>query len=314
MPSEKPTPDAPIGVRLHQLEGFFHVALQEGFTRAAERFPYPITEPALHQQVRKLERALEVKLLVKGPKRRMVLTPPGRALFRFVRPYFERLPGVLRGVAGGELGELSVGTEPLYVADVVAPWLAAIRERHPQVELILHELEPIELGAALDEGRLDLVVALLVDAPPGVETLQLGEVGLELFVPAKHPLAKKRPPLKPSQLSELEVVVYAPGTVARGWGDRAFADAGLNPVPVASASSAGAMRSLVRAGVAPAFLPALINGKRPRKRTHPDGCVSFDLTSVLAKMSGLPGYGLWLPSPSEELEGLVAAAVELARA
>ena len=88
------------GVRLHQLEGFFHVALQGGFARAAAAMPYPITEPALHQQVRKLERALGTSLLVRGPARRMVTTAEGRALLEFITPYFERLPRVLRELAG----------------------------------------------------------------------------------------------------------------------------------------------------------------------------------------------------------------------
>ena len=92
-----PVPPNPLAsVRLHQLEGFFHVGLHQGFTRAAEAFPYAITEPALHQQVRKLERTLGVRLLEKGPKRRMLLTPAGRELHGFVAPYFERLPQVPR--------------------------------------------------------------------------------------------------------------------------------------------------------------------------------------------------------------------------
>ena len=60
----------------------------------------------------------------------------------------------------------------------------------------------------------------------------------------------------------------------------------------AEASSAAAMRSLVRSGVAPAFVPTL-GTKRPKRQTRSDGTVSFDLTALGEKLTGVvPEYGL----------------------
>ena len=55
------------GIRLHQLEGFYYTGLTGGYARAAAAMPYPITEPAVYQQVRKLERSLGKPLVAQEP-------------------------------------------------------------------------------------------------------------------------------------------------------------------------------------------------------------------------------------------------------
>ena len=42
-------------IQLQRLEGFYRVARAEGYARAARSFPYPITQPGVHQQVKRLE-------------------------------------------------------------------------------------------------------------------------------------------------------------------------------------------------------------------------------------------------------------------
>ena len=55
-------------IQLHRLEGFFWVAKTGGYARAARAFPYPITQPAVHQQVKKLESELELQLFERVAK------------------------------------------------------------------------------------------------------------------------------------------------------------------------------------------------------------------------------------------------------
>ena len=38
-------------IQMHRLEGFYWVATAKGYTAAARAFPYPITQPAVYQQV-----------------------------------------------------------------------------------------------------------------------------------------------------------------------------------------------------------------------------------------------------------------------
>ena len=59
---------------LQRLEGFYWVAKHQGYARAARAFPYPITQPGVHQQISRLEQELGVKLFERTGKDRVVLT------------------------------------------------------------------------------------------------------------------------------------------------------------------------------------------------------------------------------------------------
>lgn len=284
----------PPAVRLHQLEGFFHVATHEGYARAVAALPYAITEPALHQQVRKLERALGIALLERAAGRRMLLTPGGRALYRFVAPYFEQLDGVLRSVAEGTRATLTLVAEPLYVDPLCAPALATLRAELPEVELRLDELDDTDPSQAVLTGHADVVVAIEQPRAKGVDYSPLGELGLLLLVPEGDPLAGRRPPLKPRALQEQRFVVYPPGTPGRTFTEAALEQAGVELRVAAEASSASAMQALVRAGVGPAFVPApLPTTRRVRRRVRSDGSVAFDLTELLRQFAELPRFGAY---------------------
>lgn len=298
-------------VRLHQLEGFFHVALHAGFARAAAAMPYPITEPALHQQVRKLERALGVLLLVRGPARRMVLTPEGRQLHAFITPYFERLPGVLRELAGASGGELVLAVDPIYVEALAAGVLGDLRSAAPGARLRLVELEVPDLVRELGRGAIDLGLCSIGSPPVGLHFEGLGALGVELLVPAGHRLAKKRI-LGMEDLADVPLLVYAAGSEGRRFTDEAMRRIGLTIQVAAEASSASALRAMARAGVGPAIVPSL---GRPRRRrtTGRDGLVVIDVTDVVDRVVGLPQFGL-LRRAGPALSGLAAAFSRLARA
>src|SRR5688572_25522523 len=91
-------------IQLHRLEGFYRVAKAGGYARAARAFPYPITQPGVVQQVKRLEDELGVALLERTGRDRVRMTAAGETLYRFCAPFFEELPGVLRSVEAGRFG------------------------------------------------------------------------------------------------------------------------------------------------------------------------------------------------------------------
>ena len=101
-------------LQIQRLEGFYHVGRTGGYARAARGFPYPITQPAVHQQVKKLERELDVKLFERIGKDKMQLTAAGEHLHRFIAPFFRDLPAIARAVRQGSYGgKLTIHAEPL---------------------------------------------------------------------------------------------------------------------------------------------------------------------------------------------------------
>src|SRR3954470_7096091 len=89
---------------LQRLEGFYWVARHGGYARAARKFPYPISQPGVHQQVRKLEGELGGSLFERAGKDQVVLTAAGRVLFEVVAPFLEKLPGVVQSIRTREYG------------------------------------------------------------------------------------------------------------------------------------------------------------------------------------------------------------------
>ena len=73
-------------MRHSQLRAFHHVALHGGFSAAAKALSQ--TQPALSDQVRRLEQAHDV-LLFHREARRVRLTGAGEDLFRLTKRYFE---------------------------------------------------------------------------------------------------------------------------------------------------------------------------------------------------------------------------------
>ena len=67
-------------IDLHRLAGFHLVATSGGYAKAARAAAYPITQPALHQQVKKLEAEVGVELLMRVGKDTMQPTPAGQRL------------------------------------------------------------------------------------------------------------------------------------------------------------------------------------------------------------------------------------------
>ena len=74
-------------IQLHRLEGFYRVAVAGGYTRAAKDFPYPISQPGVYQQVRKIEEDLGVRLFERVGRDRVALTSHGQVLHDFCAPF-----------------------------------------------------------------------------------------------------------------------------------------------------------------------------------------------------------------------------------
>src|SRR6187399_2708278 len=96
-----------LGIDTRLLESFVVLGEELHFTRAAERLH--VAQPALSQQIARLERQLGMRLFTRAP---VALTPPGQALFERVRPALQQVWGAIedaRRVGAGEAGTVRVG-------------------------------------------------------------------------------------------------------------------------------------------------------------------------------------------------------------
>jgi LysR family transcriptional regulator, benzoate and cis,cis-muconate-responsive activator of ben and cat genes len=137
----------PLGVDLRLLESFVVLSDELHFTRAAKRLH--VAQPALSQQIARLERQLGVMLFRRQP---VELTSAGRALIERARPALRELRvaiedarGEARTVRLGHLGSFG----PRVIPALVAALGAAVKPRACTVEEQLRGLHEGTLDAGL---------------------------------------------------------------------------------------------------------------------------------------------------------------------
>jgi len=132
---------------LNSLRAFAAVAETRSLTRAAEALN--VTRPAVSQQIRNLETHLGQHLLLRG-RRGVSLTSQGDALAHKLLTAFSGIADAVDNFSMSESSRaLHVTTTPMFAASFIVPRLAAFRNAHPGIELMLNptsELVDLELG------------------------------------------------------------------------------------------------------------------------------------------------------------------------
>ncbi|HEY2654914.1 MAG TPA: LysR family transcriptional regulator, partial [Solirubrobacteraceae bacterium] len=123
----------PMDIR--QLRYMVALAEERSFTRAAER--EHIAQPALSQQIQRLEREVGLAL-VERTTRRVTITEAGELLVARARRILAELAAAddeLQSLRGVQAGHVTVGAIHTMGPIDLSSALASLHERHPFVEL-----------------------------------------------------------------------------------------------------------------------------------------------------------------------------------
>ena len=170
------------------LRPFVALADELHFGRAAERLH--VTQPALSQQIARLERQLGVRLFDRT-RTRVELTEAGAAMLPAARTAVDAAAAaaeIARGYAGGDRGELRLGLSPgaHYVAQ---PLLAEFARRRPRVRVRARQDSSGALAEQVADGRLELALGFCTEPRDGVVCAHLRDEPVVVAVAAGHPLA-----------------------------------------------------------------------------------------------------------------------------
>ncbi|WP_076591846.1 LysR family transcriptional regulator [Herminiimonas arsenitoxidans] len=244
---------------------YFVVVAEEGhLTKAAQRIG--IQQPPLSQQIRALEKELDVTLFRRLP-RGMELTESGHALLVDARIILDQVNTTIedvRRISQGELGRIAVGfTESASLHPFIPAVIRAFREVSPGVTLAVEESNTSDLVEALRQNRVDVA---FIRSPIGnaaglkMETMLVEEMIVAL--PATHPLAqnKRRKSLPLTALAE-ESFILNRRPSGPGLYDTVIAAcrvAGFSPKVKLEARKNLSTLSLVAAGLGISIVPASI--------------------------------------------------------
>jgi DNA-binding transcriptional LysR family regulator len=263
-------------MELRHLRYFIAVAEEGHITRAAERLG--MQQPPLSQQIRLLERELNVLLFRRKP-RGVELTDAGRAFLidaRGILAQIDHAFATTRRTARGEQGRIAIGfTSSAPFHPYVPRVIRAFREAFPLVSLTLEESGTTELILDLREERVDAAfIRTPVADPSGLTVEPLLEEAMIVALPAQHALAEiKEKGVALQRLAGETFIVYRRHT-GPGLYDAIIAAchaAGFSPVVGQEAPRIVSTLNLVAAGLGLSLVPASL------QRMHMDGVTSRPL-------------------------------------
>jgi LysR family glycine cleavage system transcriptional activator len=209
---------------LNALRAFEAAARHGSFSAAAQELR--VTDSAVSQQVRTLERYLGTRLFKRLP-RGLLLTDLGSTYLPTLTAGFDRLSeATSRLRSGGVGGLLTVAALPAFASGWLLPRISRFRERYPRIDLLL------KTGRALaDFRREDIDVAIRFGAGGGNDTKSIFLLAEEVFPVASPTLVA--PSLMPMSVADLRALPLLhdvdghpaqPWLSWQGWFERAGVD------------------------------------------------------------------------------------------
>ena len=256
-------------MELRQLSYFVAVAEEASFTRGAQRVL--VAQPAVSQQIRRLERELGEALFHRD-SRSVRLTDAGETLLPHARATLAAAGRAKDAVAAlGKLlsGRLRIGLVQAQPDTWITGLLGDFHERYPQVQISLLEDDPESLFQGIATGQLDVASVGLATTPPaGVDVELVSVEPLVVALAVGHRLARRRR-LAIADLAEEGIASLIRGTGLRAVVEHECDQAGFVPRIAAETTDLGLLADLVARNVGVAILPATVVAGRHDVATVP---------------------------------------------
>lgn len=261
-PGFKPMTTPPLSITLQQLIYFVTVARERNFTRAAALCH--VAQPALSQQIAKLEHALGASVCVRS-KRGVQLTAEGLDFLGYAERSLDLLSEGKRRIS--DMNQLRLGSVTVLCTPTIATyWLPRTimqyRQLFPNVELRIVEqpgCAPQDLEErAVDFGIVQIEPKLSSRACHPVHEEALFVEEQVLVVPVTHALAgNDRDPIPFASLNGESFILPKPPCGVSGIAARAFAIAGIQPKVVLETNQVEAVCQMVSAGLGIGLIPRM---------------------------------------------------------
>jgi DNA-binding transcriptional LysR family regulator len=250
---------------LQQLIYFVTVARERNFTRAAALCH--VAQPALSQQIAKLEHALGAPVFVRS-KRGIQLTAEGLDFLSYAERCLDLVSEGKRRIS--DMNQLRLGSVTVLCTPTIATyWLPKsimrYRQLYPNVELRIVEqpgCAPQDLGeSTVDFGIVQIEPKLSSRVCQSVHEEALFVEEQVLVMPVAHPLAGEGRDIDPAiPLASLDgesfILPKAPCGVS-GIAARAFVIAGIQPKAVLETNQVEAVCQMVSAGLGIGLIPRM---------------------------------------------------------
>ena len=250
----------------------------EHFGRAAERCF--VSQSAFSNAIKELETTLEAQL-VDRTNRNVTITATGQQVAVQARLVLRDLDSLVETAHGQKeplTGELRLGVIPTIAPFILPHALPGLREKYPELRLLLIEDQTQRVYARLMEGELDLLLMALPWEMQGVETWPLFR---DVFCLACHENTKHVEPenYRFSRLDSDSILLLEDGHCLRDHALAACKIRNTRKVSRFGASSLLTLIEMVDADLGVTFLPEMARGSsllgNTRVKLHPLGEQSY---------------------------------------
>lgn len=202
---------------------FYYTAKCGSVTKAAAELA--ISQPAVSQALKQLERSLNVELFYRAAKG-VRLTAEGELLFSYVEKGYEQIElGVqkVRQMQNMELGEIRIGASDMTLQFYLLPFLEKFHEQYPDIKIIVTNAPTPQTLETLRAGKIDFCI---VSTPFGemgdLEVLPVREIE-DVFVAGRRFTSYKNKTLDFQELENLPLICLEKNTSTRRYMDEFMA-------------------------------------------------------------------------------------------
>ncbi len=204
-------------MNIHHLELFYYVAKHGGISEAVRHMPYGIQQPAISGQVIQLEEFLGATLFHRRP---FSLTPPGKELYDFIKPFFDNLTPMAEKLRGGVSQHLRIAASETVLRSYLPEMLQELRGQFSKLKVTLREGYHPQVITWLLEQEIDLSIGLLGGKPPaGVNAIPLFKLPLVLLAPKNSKLKSADELWQRDRIEEALITVPSNEPIRRAFQD-----------------------------------------------------------------------------------------------
>lgn len=228
-----------------QLRAFHAVATYGGFSKAADRLG--LTQPAMSDQVKKLEERFEVQLFNRH-KRAVKLTALGKELLEITRHQFDFEKQAIDLLSKNQelhKGHLKIAADsPLHVISLISRF----KIDYPGITVALSIGNSDEILQRLGDFSADIGILAHVPDDDRFAVIRLREDPLVVFVAKSHPWAQRHK-VSLKQLATAPLILREKGSSTRAIVEHEFQKAGLSPTITMEVEGRETAREAVAAGM-----------------------------------------------------------------
>ncbi|WP_077624601.1 LysR family transcriptional regulator [Sediminibacillus massiliensis] len=247
-------------MELRQLQYFLKVGKLRSITKAAEALH--ISQPALSKMIKSLEEELGMTLIIRSHKT-SELTDAGKIVMEHAQKVFAQLDEMstaLNDMTELKRGSIDIGLPPI-IGSLYFPYvISQFHKQYPNVSMTITEYGGAKVVTSVEEGELDLGVAVLPVNTELFDIYPIVEEEMKVIVHHEHPLANEKS-VHYKQLRHEEFIFYHEDFALHDIMWKNFIREGFEPKILFKSSQWDFMSEMVAANLGITILPESICSK-----------------------------------------------------